>query len=168
MRAGHAAGDATLVRLAATLQAAATADEATRNALAEGRLAGDLDLAGFGFPLEDAVPAEAAAVQPAAAPPPAAPPVTGSPWPGSRPGARPAYAARGGNQTPTASLLSVLIGSRRSRSQREVRWPTGGGGGDYRVGVGWLGALPRLDRASSHERQPGTRSPAADEEARLA
>jgi hypothetical protein len=74
MRAGHAASDATLARLAATLQAAATADEPTRAALAEGRLAGDLDPAGFGLPLEAATPAEPAAVQPAAAPPPAAPP----------------------------------------------------------------------------------------------
>jgi len=54
--------------------------------------------------------------------------------------------ACGGNQTPTASLLSVVIRSGRSQSQREVRWPTGGGGGAYRVGVGWLGALPRLGR----------------------
>src|SRR5215212_4664664 len=38
IRAGHAASDATLARLAATLQAAATGDEATRAALAQGRL----------------------------------------------------------------------------------------------------------------------------------
>jgi hypothetical protein len=50
VRAGHAASDATLARLAATLQAAATGDQATRTALAEGRLAGDLDPAGFGLP----------------------------------------------------------------------------------------------------------------------
>jgi hypothetical protein len=73
VRAGHAASDATLARLAATLQAAATADPATRAALAEGRLAGDLDPAGFGLPLKDALPAEAAAVQPAADQPPLAP-----------------------------------------------------------------------------------------------
>jgi hypothetical protein len=36
LRAGHAASDATLQRLAATLQAAATRDEATRAALAGG------------------------------------------------------------------------------------------------------------------------------------
>jgi hypothetical protein len=42
-RAGHAASDVTLSRLAATLQAAATGDEVTRAALAAGRLAGDLD-----------------------------------------------------------------------------------------------------------------------------
>lgn len=58
VRAGHAASDATLTRLAATLQAAATGDAATRAALAEGRLAGDLDPAGFGLP-------EAAASEPA-------------------------------------------------------------------------------------------------------
>jgi hypothetical protein len=57
-RAGHAASDATLARLAATLQAAATGDQATRAALAEGRLAGDLDPAGFGLP--EAAPAEPA------------------------------------------------------------------------------------------------------------
>jgi hypothetical protein len=72
-RGGHAASDATLARLAATLQAAATGDEATRAALAQGRLPGDLDPAGFGLDLGSA-PAEAAAgaaeVAPAA---PAAP-----------------------------------------------------------------------------------------------
>jgi hypothetical protein len=73
-RAGHAASDATLARLAATLQAAATADQPTRAALAEGRLAGDLDPAGFGLPVEEAAPADAAPGPPAAAPPPAAPP----------------------------------------------------------------------------------------------
>src|SRR5512132_864609 len=67
LRAGHAASDATLARLAATLQAAATGDHLTRAALAEGRLAGDLDPAGFGLPSE-AAPADAA-------PTPAAPPV---------------------------------------------------------------------------------------------
>jgi DNA repair exonuclease SbcCD ATPase subunit len=72
-RAGHAASDATLARLAATLQAAATADQPTRAALAEGRLAGDLDPAGFGLPVEEAAPADAAPGPPAAAPPPAAP-----------------------------------------------------------------------------------------------
>src|SRR5215217_2593753 len=51
IRAGHAASDATLARLAATLQAAATGDEATRAALAQGRLPGDLDPAGFGLDL---------------------------------------------------------------------------------------------------------------------
>jgi hypothetical protein len=63
VRAGHAASDATLARLAATLQAAATGDEATRAALAQGRLPGDLDPAGFGLdlapaPAEPAAPAE--------------------------------------------------------------------------------------------------------------
>jgi hypothetical protein len=70
LRAGHAPSDATLGRLAATLQAAATGDQPTRTALAEGRLAGDLDPAGFGLPVE-AAPADAAPVD--AAPPPAAP-----------------------------------------------------------------------------------------------
>jgi hypothetical protein len=60
VRAGHAASDATLARLAATLQAAATGDEATRAALAQGRLPGDLDPAGFGLDLALA-PAEPAA-----------------------------------------------------------------------------------------------------------
>jgi hypothetical protein len=60
VRAGHAASDATLTRLAATLQAAATGDEATRAALAQGRLQGDLDPAGFGLDLGSA-PAEPAA-----------------------------------------------------------------------------------------------------------
>jgi hypothetical protein len=71
-RAGHAASDATLGRLAATLQAAATADPPTRAALAEGRLAGDLDPAGFGLPVEEAAPADATPVPPAPSPPPAA------------------------------------------------------------------------------------------------
>jgi hypothetical protein len=75
VRAGHAASDTTLARLAATLQAAATADGATRAALAEGRLPGDLDPAGFGLGLDSAAPAETAPVPPAAASPPAAPPV---------------------------------------------------------------------------------------------
>jgi hypothetical protein len=73
-RAGHAASDATLARLAATLQAAATGDQPTRAALAEGRLARDLDPAGFGLLVEEAAPADAAPMPPAAAPPPAAPP----------------------------------------------------------------------------------------------
>jgi hypothetical protein len=60
VRAGHAASDATLARLAATLQAAATGDEATRTALAQGRLPGDLDPAGFGLDVAPA-PAEPAA-----------------------------------------------------------------------------------------------------------
>jgi hypothetical protein len=51
VRSGHAASDATLARLAATLQAAATGDEATRAALAGGRLPKDLDPAGFGLDL---------------------------------------------------------------------------------------------------------------------
>jgi hypothetical protein len=51
VRSGHAARDATLTRLAATLQAAATGDDATRAALAQGRLPGDLDPAGFGLDL---------------------------------------------------------------------------------------------------------------------
>jgi hypothetical protein len=51
VRAGHAASDATLARLAATLQAAATGDAATRAALAQGRLPGALDPAGFGLDL---------------------------------------------------------------------------------------------------------------------
>ena len=62
VRAGHAASDATLARLAATLQAAATGDEATRAALAQGRLPGDLDPAGFGL---DLVPAPAEPATPA-------------------------------------------------------------------------------------------------------
>jgi hypothetical protein len=74
-RAGHAATDATLDRLAATLRAAATADEATRAALAEGRLPGDLDPAGFGPLLGEVAPADAApadvAPMPPAAPVPA-------------------------------------------------------------------------------------------------
>ena len=49
VQSGHAASDATLARLAATLQAAATGAEATRAALAQGRLPGDLDPAGFGL-----------------------------------------------------------------------------------------------------------------------
>ena len=75
VRAGHAASDATLARLAATLQAAATGDEATRAALAQGRLPGDLDPAGFGLdlvpgPTEPAAPAETqvAAAAPVAPP----------------------------------------------------------------------------------------------------
>ena len=72
VRAGHAASDATLARLAATLQAAATGDEATRAALAQGRLPGDLDPAGFGLDLGSA-PAEPAAPAAAAPAPPAAP-----------------------------------------------------------------------------------------------
>ena len=60
VRAGHAASDATLTRLAATLQAAATGDEATRVALVQGRLRGDLDPAGFGLEVVPA-PAEIAA-----------------------------------------------------------------------------------------------------------
>jgi hypothetical protein len=63
-RAGHAASDATLARLAATLQAVATGDAATRAALTEGRLPGDLDPAGFGLdpvaaPAEPAAPIDA-------------------------------------------------------------------------------------------------------------
>jgi hypothetical protein len=61
VRSGHAASDATLARLAATLQAAATGDEATRAALAQGRLPGDLDPAGFGLEIVLA-PAEPAAL----------------------------------------------------------------------------------------------------------
>jgi hypothetical protein len=69
VRAGHAASDATLTRLAATLQAAATGDEATRAALAQGRLPGDLDPAGFGLevvpaPAEEAAPVTAEPVAP--------------------------------------------------------------------------------------------------------
>jgi hypothetical protein len=71
VRAGHAASDATLARLAATLQAAATGDESTRAALAQGRLPGDLDPAGFGLdlgsaPAEPAAPANVAPAAPAA------------------------------------------------------------------------------------------------------
>jgi hypothetical protein len=71
VRAGHAASDATLSRLAGTLQAAATGDEATRAALAQGRLPGDLDPAGFGLdlglaPAEPAAPAKVAPAAPAA------------------------------------------------------------------------------------------------------
>jgi DNA repair exonuclease SbcCD ATPase subunit len=76
-RAGHAATDATLDRLAATLRAAATADEATRAALAEGRLPEDLDPAGFGPLLGEVTPADAApagaAPMPPATPAPVAP-----------------------------------------------------------------------------------------------
>jgi hypothetical protein len=61
VRRGHAASDATLARLAATLQAAATGDEATRAALAQGRLPGDLDPAGFGLDFGSS-PAEPAAL----------------------------------------------------------------------------------------------------------
>jgi hypothetical protein len=71
VRAGHAASDATLARLAATLQAAATGDEATRAALAQGRLLGDLDPAGFGLevvpaPAEPAAPTEQVLAAPVA------------------------------------------------------------------------------------------------------
>jgi len=74
VRAGHAASDATLTRLAATLQAAATGDEATRAALAQGRLPGDLDPAGFGLdlaaaPAEPATPTDAEVVPEAPAAP---------------------------------------------------------------------------------------------------
>jgi hypothetical protein len=72
VRAGHAASDATLTRLAATLQAAATGDEATRAALAQGRLPGDLDPAGFGLEVVPA-PAEPAAPMPAEPEAPVAP-----------------------------------------------------------------------------------------------
>jgi hypothetical protein len=69
VRSGHAASDATLDRLAATLQAAATGDEATRAALAQGRLLGDLDPAGFGLDLapvsaEPAAPASSVRAAP--------------------------------------------------------------------------------------------------------
>ena len=71
VRVGHAASDATLARLAATLQAAATGDEATRAALAQGRLLGDLDPAGFGLevvpaPAEPAAPTEQVLAAPVA------------------------------------------------------------------------------------------------------
>jgi hypothetical protein len=71
VRSGHAASDATLARLAATLQAAATGDEATRAALAQGRLPGDLDPAGFGLevgstPAEPAAPANVVPESPVA------------------------------------------------------------------------------------------------------
>jgi hypothetical protein len=65
VRAGHAASEATLSRLAATVQAAATGDRAARAALAEGRLAGDLDPAGFGLMTEPSVPEPAAIDEPA-------------------------------------------------------------------------------------------------------
>ena len=70
-RSGHAASDATLARLAATLQAAATGDQATRAALAQGRLPGDLDPAGFGLevlpdPAEAAAPADQVPAAPVA------------------------------------------------------------------------------------------------------
>jgi hypothetical protein len=72
VRGGHAASDATLGRLAATLQAAATGDGATRAALAQGRLPGDLDPAGFGLdlalvPVEPATPANQVPAAPPAA-----------------------------------------------------------------------------------------------------
>jgi hypothetical protein len=71
IRNGHAASDATLARLASTLQAAATGDEATRAALAQGRLPGDLDPAGFGLeaalaPAEPAAPADQVPAAPVA------------------------------------------------------------------------------------------------------
>jgi DNA repair exonuclease SbcCD ATPase subunit len=71
VRSGHAASEATLARLAATLQAAATGDAATRAALAQGRLPGDLDPAGFGLevgstPAEPAAPANVAPEAPVA------------------------------------------------------------------------------------------------------
>jgi hypothetical protein len=71
VRAGHAASDATLTRLAATLQAAATGDAATRAALAQGRLPGNLDPAGFGLdlvppPAEPAAPADVVPAAPVA------------------------------------------------------------------------------------------------------
>jgi hypothetical protein len=72
VRAGHAASDANLSRLAATLQAAATGDEATRAALAQGRLPGDLDPAVFGLDLALA-PAEPAAPADVVPPAPVAP-----------------------------------------------------------------------------------------------
>jgi hypothetical protein len=72
VRAGHAASDATLARLAATLQAAATGDEATRAALAQGRLPGDLDPAGFGLDLMPAPAGQAAPTSQVPAAPPAA------------------------------------------------------------------------------------------------
>ena len=72
VRTGHAASDATLARLAATLQAAATGDAATRVALAQGRLAGDLDPAGFGLDLAMA-PAEPAGLADVVPPTPVAP-----------------------------------------------------------------------------------------------
>jgi hypothetical protein len=73
-RAGHAASDQTLARVAATLQAAATGDAATRAALAEGRLQADLDPAGFGFggDLDLAGPAPEDDAAPAPEPAPAA------------------------------------------------------------------------------------------------
>jgi hypothetical protein len=71
IRSGHAASGATLTRLAATLQAAATGDEATRAALAQGRLLGDLNPAGFGLevvpaPTEPAAPANQVSAAPGA------------------------------------------------------------------------------------------------------
>src|SRR5215207_6002252 len=71
VQSGHAASDATLARLAATLQAAATGDETTRAALAHGRLPGDLDPAGFGLevvptPAEPAAPADQVPAAPVA------------------------------------------------------------------------------------------------------
>jgi hypothetical protein len=71
VRSGHAASDATLARLAATLQAAATGDEATRAALAGGRLPKDLDPAGFGLDLApvQAEPTATADAEPAAVAP---------------------------------------------------------------------------------------------------
>jgi hypothetical protein len=71
VRSGHAASDATLARLAATLQAAATGDEATRAALVQGRLSGDLDPAGFGLDLAMA-PAEPAGLADVVPPAPVA------------------------------------------------------------------------------------------------
>jgi hypothetical protein len=68
VRAGHAASDATLTRLGATLQAAATGEQGIRAALAAGRLAGDLDPAGFGLPAM-ATPELATDSKPEPAPP---------------------------------------------------------------------------------------------------
>jgi hypothetical protein len=79
VRSGHAASDATLARLAATLQAAATGDEATRAALAGGRLLKDLDPAGFGLDLAP-VQAEPTAVTADAEPAAVAPADQADAW----------------------------------------------------------------------------------------
>jgi hypothetical protein len=80
VRSGHAASDATLARLAATLQAAATGDAATRAALAGGRLPKDLDPAGFGLDLAP-VQAEPTAVTADSEPAAVAPADQADAWP---------------------------------------------------------------------------------------
>jgi hypothetical protein len=85
-------------------------------------------------------------------------------WRGRVLGGPSVRAASGGNHTPTASLPSVVD------QKQEQSEPAGGPVADgaaavtIGVGIGWLGALPRLDPANSHERQLGTKSPATGED----